>query len=60
MIHLSSETCVSINTNMLGVIVCTDKKETDKEEFHRMLEISKSKVFIQSEVDSYFAKTRAV
>ena len=48
MIHLSSETCVSINTNILGVIICTDKKETDKEEFHRTLEISKSKVFTSS------------
>ena len=48
MIHLSSETCVTINTNMLGVNVCTDKKEPDKEVFHRMLEISESKVFIDS------------
>ena len=52
MIHSSSETCVSINSNMLGVTVCADKKEIDKEIFHRMLEISKSKVSTQSGFDS--------
>ena len=52
MIHSSSETCVSINTNMLGVTVYADKNEIDKQIFHRMLEISKSKVFSQSGFDS--------